>query len=640
MKKQKIEFDDLLTLADRAELRSALERLPTPLTLPQAHRLGVHAAALQPAPQSLRLGVVHTYTSDLLDPWLALHAALNGLACETYHAPYGLALQEAEPGSALVAHQPDIMLILLRREDLHPEVALPLTGLPAEQRSAIRQACVAQVADIVGRFRAQPVGQIVLTLLPALTAPTLGLYDAQSDTSDAAFWAALKADVAAWIRTSCPSTLFMDLDDVAAQVGRQHFFDRRYWHSAQFPFTPVACREFTQRLMAVATVMKTPKVKVLVLDADNTLWGGVIGEDGIDGIALGPEYPGSAYKEFQRRILDFQQRGFILAMCSKNNQADVDEVLQRHPHMLLRQEHFAARRVNWISKPDNLISLAEELNLGVDSFIFVDDSDHECAAVRDRLPQVEVIQVPSRPVDVANCLDAVARLEVLSLTAEDLQKTAMYAQERQRREILEQASTSSNSADYLARLGMKMQITLAPSAHVPRLSQLTKKTNQFNLTTRRYEEHELRAFIASDTWLVADFSLADRFGDSGIVGLAMFKRLGSGVAELDTFLMSCRVIGRQAESTFLQALLEILANQGVNEVHADYLQTAKNSLVKNLLPQEGFQPSAERWFIRLDAEWAESRGAFPIEIHLVHGQHPASDPSKGAKSGEVARQAT
>lgn len=619
MKKQRIEFEELLTIGDRAGLRALLERLPAPLTLPQAQQLAAHAVALEPQPRPLRLGVIHTYTSDLLDPWLGVSAALGGLHCETYHAPYGLALQEAEPGSGLLEHRPDITLLLLRREDLHPDVALPIAGRPAAQREALRQACLAQVSDIVGRFRFQRVGQIVLTLLPSPTPSTLGLYDTLSDSSDAAWWSGLKSDIAAWMRSAAPSTLFLDLDDVAAQVGRAHFFDRRYWHSAQFPFTPAACREFTRRVMAVATVLKTPKAKVLVLDADNTLWGGVIGEDGIDGIALGPEYPGSAYKEFQRRILDFQQRGFILAMCSKNNLADVDEVLEKHPHMLLRQEHFAARRVNWISKPDNLVSLAEELNLGLDSFIFVDDSDHECAAVRERLPQVEVIQVPSRPVDVAGCLDAVARLEVLSLTAEDLQKTEMYAQERQRREILEQAGTSSNSADYLARLGMRMQITLAPAAHVTRLSQLTKKTNQFNLTTRRYEEHEMRSCIASDEWLVADFSLADRFGDSGIVGLAMFRRTGGGAAELDTFLMSCRVIGRQAESAFLQALLRDLQAGGITTVVADYLPTAKNVLVKNLLPQEGFSLRADGRYERdLRASPPPQAGAFPIELAIVN----------------------
>ena len=174
--------------------------------------------------------------------------------------------------------------------------------------------------------------------------------------------------------------------------------------------------------MDLGVVLKFPKAKVIVLDADNTLWGGIIGEDGIDGIALGSDYPGNAFLQFQRRLLDYQQRGFILALCSKNNAADVDQVLKQHPHQLLRDEHFAARRVNWLPKPDNLVSLAEELNLGLDSFIFVDDSDHECAAVRQRLPQVEVVRTPSRPIDIPGCLEHVSRLEVLSLTAEDMVK--------------------------------------------------------------------------------------------------------------------------------------------------------------------------------------------------------------------------
>lgn len=625
IKKARIDFDDLLTLTDRPTLRAELARLPAALNLPQAQTLASHAAALLPETQPLRLAVVHTYTSDLLDPWLGLSAALEGLSVQTYHAPYGLALQEAEPGSALLAHQPDITLLMLRREDLHPDMALPVTGLSAEQRDALRQACLAQLADVVGRFRAQPVGQIVLSLLPALTPSTLGLYDAQSEASEAAWWAQVRSDIAAWIRSACPSTLLLDLDEVAHQVGRAQFFDRRYWHSAQFPFTAVAAREFTRRIMAVGTVLKTPKAKVIVLDADNTLWGGVIGEDGMDGIALGPDYPGSAYVEFQRRILDFQQRGFILAMCSKNNAADVDEVLQKHPHQVLREGHFAARRVNWVPKPDNLVSLAEELNLGLDSFIFVDDSDHECAAVRERLPQVQVVQVPGRAVDVATCLDQVSRLEVLALTREDLEKTAMYAQERQRRELIEGAAAAGAvGGDYLARLGMKMCVTLAPLPHLARLSQLTKKTNQFNLTTRRYDEHQMQAFMTSSEWLVADFSLADKFGDSGIVGLAMFRISAPGAAELDTFLMSCRVIGRQAESAFLNALLRVLTERGVHEVLADYIPTAKNPLVKDLLPQHGFTLRADGRYVRqLQVHPAQPASAFPIELTLV-----AAEPAK------------
>lgn len=167
-----------------------------------------------------------------------------------------------------------------------------------------------------------------------------------------------------------------------------------------------------------------------VLDADNTLWGGIVGEDGMDGIALGPDYPGNCYVAFQRRVLEYRQRGFILALCSKNNEADVLEVLRRHPHQVLREEHFAALRVNWQDKPQNLQALADELNLGLDSLVFVDDSAHECSVVRRTLPMIEVVQTPARAVDVPTCLDRVSRLEIIALTEEDRRKSEICVQNR------------------------------------------------------------------------------------------------------------------------------------------------------------------------------------------------------------------
>ena len=618
-------FEHLLQLTSRSNLRAELAALRTPLSLPQAQQLGQHLALMAPALKPLRLAVVHTYTSDLLDPWLTMQFSLVGLELQTYHAPYGLALQEAESGSALLAHRPDITLLMLRRDDLAPSLAEPIVGLDASGLAALRTACLAQVQDILSRFRAQPVGQLVLTLLPASTGASLGQFDAQAQASESAWWALLKADIATWLRDSCPASLLLDLDDVMLTVGGQQFFDRRYWFSARYPFTPQAAMEFARRVAVIGELLTTPKAKVLVLDADNTLWGGVIGEDGIDGIALGPDYPGNAYLEFQRRILDFQRRGFILAMCSKNNPADVDQVLREHPHQLLRDEHFAARRVNWESKPDNLMSLAKELKLGLDSFIFVDDSDHECAAVRHRLPEVEVIQVPTRAADVPLCLDRVGRLEVLSLTVEDLAKTQLYAQERQRQELMSQADAAgtggnASGGDYLSRLQMKMRIHVNARQHLTRLAQLTRKTNQFNLTTRRYDEDQLSAFIADADSLVLDFSLADVFGDSGIVGLAIW-RLDAESAELDTLLMSCRVIGREAESAFLHAGLRLLQERGITQVAGDYLPTAKNALVSGLLPAQGFVLGSDGRYRRdLSQIPARAMEDFPIEVQTLVGE--------------------
>jgi FkbH-like protein len=616
MSNRQLDLEKLLAFRSRDALRQALRQTASPI-LPQIQRLTDHAAGLTPAMRELRLAVVHSYTSELLDPWLGLAGALEGLDVETYHAPYGLNLAEADAKSGLVAHRPDITLMLLRREDLHPDLARPVVGLRPDEQAKLASQAHDRFLAIVTAFRAHNIGHLVVTILPEQAGPALGVYDPQSERSEAAWWSALKADIGRRLRAGVEASLFLDLDEVLAQIGRDAFFDARLWYSARFPFAAAAAREVSRRVVGLGAALKLPKAKVIVLDADNTLWGGIIGEDGIDGIALGHEYPGNAYMAFQRRLLDFQQRGFILALCSKNNPADVDQVLNEHPHQILKPEHFATIRVNWEPKTDNLGALAEELNLGLDSFIFVDDSDYECALVRRELPEVEVIQTPARPVEVPHCLEQVSRLELLSLTVEDQKKTAMYAQERVRRQLRQDAERNGGLEAYLASLEMVMTVGIDDLAPLKRLAQLTQKTNQFNLTTRRYDEPHMRRLIDAPNWMVGYFSLKDVFGESGIIGLALFDLSEPAVAELDTFLMSCRVIGRKAESAFINVLLKRLAASGVREVLADYLPTPKNRLVTSFLPDHGFALGADGRFRRdLVATPPLPDGAYPMAIEV------------------------
>jgi FkbH-like protein len=618
MATNKVSFDDLLVMESLSEMRSVLAQTRLVLSMSQAQQLGDRAKALVPKAPPLRLGIVHTYTSELINPWLSLEGALQGIELQTYHAPYGVTVQEAQDGAGLVSHAPDVTLLLLQREDLHPELTKPLARLDVARQEELRAVVLARLQAMVKQFRAHKIGLIVVSLLPSTQSPALGLFDAVAERSETRWWAALKADFAEFLRSDVEASLFLDLDEVLQDVGRAQFFDLRLWYSARFPFTPVAAREIARRVVALGAAIKLPKAKVIVLDADNTLWGGVIGEDGMDGIALGPDYPGNTFLDFQRRLLAYQQRGFILALCSKNNPADLDEVLREHPHQVLRGEHFAARRVNWTPKPDNLISLAEELNLGLDSFIFVDDSDHECAAVRQRLPQVEVIQTPSKPINIPGCLEHLARLEILSLTTEDLDKTQMYAQERQRKALRD--SVQGEGADmgaYLASLNMKMTVCVNDKAHVTRLSQLTQKTNQFNLTTRRYNEQQILECITDPQWLVADFSLEDTFGNSGITGLALIRWVSPQEAEVDTFLMSCRVIGRLAEAAFMHCLLRHLFALGVVRVGAHFLPTPKNELAKNFLAEQGFEVKpGGRYERELSELTVKAEGDFPIVISM------------------------
>jgi FkbH-like protein len=573
-----------LEATSAAAMRAALPPEAV-LTLPEIVQLTRRLHDLDEPVARLRIGIVHTYTSETLNPYLQFEASLQGLDADLYHAPYGVTLQETEDGSGLRTRQPDLTLLLLRWEDLHPSMANPLGSLSDQNRSALAADLTTAAVRLTKAFRNAVAGHIVLTLLPPMAGPGLGLYDPCAPNSEAAWRGSVKTALSNRLASEIASATFLDLDELVAEMGRRHCFDARWWYTARFPFTPEAARELARRVIAVGTVLKRARAKVIALDADNTLWGGGVGEEGITGIALGPDYPGNVYVAFQRRLLDYQQRGFLLAMCSKNNLADILEVLRQHPHQVLREEHFAAMRVNWESKSANLRSMAEELNLGIDSFIFVDDSDHECLAIRQSLPDVEIIQVPSRPLEIPGCLDHVARLEILILTAEDRRRTEMYGQERQRHQMAEAAT---DVAGYLRSLGMRMRVALDESRQVPRIAQLTQKTNQFNLTTRRYTEAEIRGFVDAPDWLVAHFSLTDIFGDSGVVGVILARQTASSEAEIDTLLMSCRVIGRRAESAFLETVLAALRHRGVRTVTADFVPSAKNQLAAQFLPDHGF----------------------------------------------------
>ncbi|MCP5142244.1 MAG: HAD-IIIC family phosphatase [Gammaproteobacteria bacterium] len=616
MKKPAELVEAWLAIDNRDELRRALLASRVELALPQARKLERHLNDLGQG-DPLRLAFVHTYTSELLDPWLGFEAAVEGFAADIHHAPFGLSLHEARADSDLARHGADITVLMLQRTDLDPELAQPLAAFDANERAALRERALTRLDDIVRLFRDALSGQLLISLLPAWQPPGGGLHDAQSEASESGFWAELRASFTQRLRDRFSATLWLDLDEMLADLGRERCFDPRLWFMSRFPFTPLAARALSRRIVKLATALKRPKAKVIALDADNTLWGGIIGEDGLNGIALGPDYPGSLYLAFQRRLLDFQQRGFILALCSKNNPGDLDEVLEKHPHQLLKDGHFAARRVNWTPKPQNLRDLAVELNLGLESFIFVDDSDHECAAVRMELPQVEVVQVPSHPLDVPGCLDNVARLEILALTGEDRRKTAMYAEERKRRDLQQSVAGGGGGLDdYLRSLHMVMRVGVDEMGQLKRLTQLTNKTNQFNLTTRRYDEDQMQGFLADPDTLVAHFAIADSFGDSGVVGLAIV-RLGAGSAEIDSFLMSCRVIGRKAESAFLELLLRAVAERGLSSVTGDYLPTAKNALVKDFLAEHGFTPGDDgRWHRDLNALPPRPESDFPIEIRV------------------------
>jgi FkbH-like protein len=336
---------------------------------------------------------------------------------------------------------------------------------------------------------------------------------------------------------------------------------------------------------------------------DNTLWGGVIGEDGIEQITLGEEGLGLAYAEFQEELLNLTRKGILLAICSKNNEEDALAVFRQHPSMRLKEDHFAARRINWRDKAANLRELAEELNLGLDSFVFLDDNPAERSLVRTALPEVLVAEWPEDATLFKTALLELAGRHLLkvSLTAEDQARTSMYRGEGQRRLLL----TSSDSLEeYYRSLDMTARIGCADAFSIPRIAQLTQKTNQFNLTTRRYSEADIRALAAAPNSLVLWLALRDRYSDNGIVGVLILRQTSAKQWLIDTLLLSCRVIGRKVENAFLAVACEALLEREAEELIGEYSPTSKNGLAATVYPDLGFAPAGDhdgvtRWRLPL-----------------------------------------
>jgi FkbH-like protein len=396
----------------------------------------------------------------------------------------------------------------------------------------------------------------------------------------------------------------LDYDALVARYGRDHWHDERKWLTMRMPIVVDGLIHVANEWLRFIHPLCGRVCKALVVDLDNTLWGGILGEDGFSGLKLGPEYPGAAYQALQRAMLDLYQRGVILAICSKNNPADALEVIAQHSGMMLRSPHFAAVRINWNDKAQNLREIAAELNIGIDSLAFLDDNPVEREWVRSQLPEVTVIELPHDPMGYASTLRNSPFFERLVLLEEDRERGRYYAEERMRKEL---QHTVPSLADFYRSLTMEAEISPVTPPTLSRVAQLTQKTNQFNLTTRRYSEQQVADMADDPNWLLYTIAVHDRFGDNGLVGIAM-GHIFDGVCEVDTFLMSCRVIGRGIETALLAKLSAEARAKGAQRLTGWYLATKKNDLAKSFYETHGFNRVGER------------EGSSRWEFNLARGQ--------------------
>ncbi len=578
-------------LAAGDDLRAALCTWPPFSFIARCERLMrrvVEGGGFEPR-RACRIALLSSSTTALLATALRAAAFRDQIALAVYEGAYGAYRQEIlDPGSGLYSFRPDFVVLLVNHRDL----ALPPTGGRATAEAFARELYAAWAT-----LRDRCSCHVLQVAFDIPTGGAWGYLEARDDGRRRAVSAAnqmLFDEALAGVSVLDPSRIQLEL-------GAAYSDEKEWLSNRQYPST-AALPLFADHVLAQVRAVLGLTSKVLVCDLDNTLWGGVIGEDGLGGIKLGPPTAlGEAYVELQRYLKELQQRGILLAICSKNNPADAELPLKQHDAMLLRLDDFVAVRTNWQDKATNLQEIAAELSLGLDSFVFLDDNPIERSWVRRRLPQVVVPECGDEPLTMLKALRRGLYFEVVDVTGEDLARHGSYKLNAQRQAV---ARAGGSLADFLAGLDMRAAHGPVDEATLVRVTQLINKTNQFNLTARRYTQEQVRARAASPEWWCRWFRLRDKFADHGLVGVLLVST-GSECWVIDTFLLSCRVLGRQVEEFMCRVLVAAARRAGVAVVRGDYVPTAKNGLVADLYPRLGFVADAGSFLLSLTADERE-----------------------------------
>nr|WP_128083441.1 HAD-IIIC family phosphatase [Methylobacterium sp. B34] len=534
------------------------------------------------AGKPIRLALLGSSTTAHLAAGIRIAALRRGLHVVIYEGDYGQYFRElSQPSQSLVDFEPTMVLLAL--DAYHLTSGLSPSADAREADRFLREAqdtiahCWKAARD---HFKCPVLQQTALPVLP----PTLGLNEARLPGSRSAMLDRINA----WFRSASEAhgVDLVALDAFAARSGYDSWHDRGLWNRAKQEIIPSAGPMYGDLVGRLLAAKVGRSAKCLVLDLDNTVWGGVVGDDGPDGIVIGNGSPlGEAHLSVQRYAIDLAARGVVLAVCSKNDEANALEPFRSNPDMLLREKHLSGFAANWGDKPNNICQIAHSLALGLDSFVFLDDNPFERNLVRQELPMVAVPEVGEDPADYVQTLVDAGYFEATSITAEDRARTDQY-QANMARDSLKARTTDLSS--YLDKLEMRLTAGRIGGGGITRAHQLINKTNQFNLTTRRYSEDEVRATSNDDNALALQFRLVDRFGDNGVIGIVIGRREGTAL-NLDTWLMSCRVLGREVESATLNVVASQAEKLGVDHLIGEYVPTAKNGMVKNFFSDMGFQ---------------------------------------------------
>ena len=547
----------------------------------------------------LKIAFLSSYTIEIIKSYVAVELANIGYLSEQYFAPFNQFEQEVyNSDSELYKLKPDFIIIHMRIEDVYPDISTRFIKYNDDELEKIEDSILGRYSDILLEIRKKTKSKIIIFDFADGRIKSDLFSSSELVRSFHVFLQNLNNKLYD-LCSKVSSCHVVNYQQIISNFGLSNWGDLKLYYMAKIPFNVNAQIKIAKILSRTINAVVRIPIKCIVLDLDNTLWGGVIGEDGLLGIQLGNNYPGNVFKDFQKTLLGLRDQGILLAIASKNNIKDVVEVFEKNTDCVLKMNDFSAIQVHWDDKAKSIERISQELNIGLDSIVFFDDNPVERLWIQEQLPDVKIIDVPDSPIGYIGSLIDSSYFDSLHTTKEDKDRHAQYKQQVKRSKLYKNSKTID---DFLKNLKMKVNIGHMSNVTINRLEQLINKTNQFNLTSKRYDSIDLEDIVSNDG-MVLWVSVKDCYGDNGIVGVAIIKDVLSKKWVLDSFLLSCRIIGRKIETVFLSEIVNIARDCGAQIIKGQYIYSKNNNLVSSFYKNHNFKLSDKDiniWEFNLD----------------------------------------
>ena len=559
--------------------------------------------------KKIRIAILGGFTLNGLEETMRVKCDEKKIQCTTYVSGYNQYNQEIlDEKSQLYKFSPDITFLIIDSRNALGEFFLNPYSISAEERKRFVEDKSNEIINLAKELVKKSKSKLIISNFNIPSYSPIGISETKEEFGLHDMIRSLNQNIKIGLSLE-PEIIIYDLNSFITAFGEQKVFSYKQFFYGDIRISLDCIPYLAEELIGYVTAILGLSKKCIVLDLDNTLWGGIVGEDGFEGIKLGDDPVGRSYVEFQHNLLALNQRGILLAINSKNNFDDAIQVIKDHPNMVLKEDNFACVRINWNDKVVNMKEISDELNIGLDSMVFVDDDPANIEYVNSNLPEISSIHMSAEQChNNSRSIRSLSSLfNVLKITDEDKTRNKMYLEQRKRSELKTQVG---NLEEFLKQMGISVHIKNADDFTIPRISQLTLKTNQFNLTTRRYQEEDIRKFLQNSEKIVGCAQIQDKFGDNGITGAYIINKDNEQQWTIDTFLLSCRVIGRGIEDGILCHIIEKARKDGINQVRGEYIKTQKNKPAENFFENFGFKKEGDFWIF-------DTNDQFKKPKHLV-----------------------